>query len=193
MLSGFAVGHNDVDGQAQVARPWPIPRNANPAGGVITEQGQKAPAFQRGRKGPPVLKNNQPVNAALRCASSLALGHHGVGYDPEKLPASAGGGVTTVNELLRYARFMMGAGTTVDGERFLSTAALDQIRTPQCAAGSRGSVGLAWFMEEIGGVRLIGHDGGTIGQIARLDFAPERQFALAILANASSGGELLRR
>jgi CubicO group peptidase (beta-lactamase class C family) len=133
MLSSFAVGHHVVDGRAEVTRPWPIPRNANPAGGVVT----------------------------------------------------------TVGDLLRYAHFMMGDGMMADGERFLSSAALDQMRTPQFAVGGRGSVGFAWFITEIGGVRLIGHDGGTIGQIARLNLASERRFALAILTNASSGGELL--
>jgi CubicO group peptidase (beta-lactamase class C family) len=133
MLSPFTVGHHVLEGHAEIARPWPIPRNANPAGGVIT----------------------------------------------------------TVGDLLGYARFTMGDGTTADGERFLSSATLNLMRTPQVTVGGRGSVGLAWFMEEIGGVRLVGHDGGTIGQIARLHLVPERQFALAILTNASTGGDLL--
>lgn len=36
MVHSFAVGHNVVDGKATVATPWPIPRSANPAGGVTS-------------------------------------------------------------------------------------------------------------------------------------------------------------
>jgi CubicO group peptidase (beta-lactamase class C family) len=34
MVRSFAVGHNVVDGKASVTTPWPIPRSANPAGGI---------------------------------------------------------------------------------------------------------------------------------------------------------------
>jgi hypothetical protein len=76
----------------------------SPVAMEFTEQGQNAPAFKRGMNGPSVLTNNQPMNSALPCVSSLAPGQHGpgqhgleqhgVGCDPEKLPASVGGDVT---------------------------------------------------------------------------------------------------
>lgn len=133
MLNSFAVGHAVADEATEVARPWPIPRNANAAGGLTA----------------------------------------------------------TTGDLLRYARFHMGDGTAADGSHVLSRASLDLMQTPQVEAGARGSVGLAWFVEDWEGGRLIGHDGGTIGQSARLRFIPARNFALAILTNADRGDNLL--
>ncbi len=133
MLHSFVAGHNVVNDQAAVARPWPIPRNANPAGGVTT----------------------------------------------------------SVGDMLRYARFQMVDGTAADGTRVLSRASLDLMQSPLVEAGVRGWVGLTWFMQEWDGVRVIGHDGGTIGQIARLRLAPARDFALVMLTNASRGGALV--
>lgn len=132
MLHSFAVGHNAGGERAEVARPWPIPRNNNPAGGIST----------------------------------------------------------TVEDLLRYARFVMGDGRTPDGEPFLAGNLLDQMRTPQVRVDETTHVGLAWFLQDLGGVRLVSHDGGTIGQIARLVCAPAQGFALVLLTNANRGGEL---
>jgi CubicO group peptidase (beta-lactamase class C family) len=36
MVRSFAVGHNVVEEKVSVATPWPIPRSANPAGGVTS-------------------------------------------------------------------------------------------------------------------------------------------------------------
>jgi CubicO group peptidase (beta-lactamase class C family) len=132
MLHSFAVGHNALDAGAEVARPWPIPRNNNAAGGIVT----------------------------------------------------------TAGDLLRYARFVMGDGRTPDGAPFLARETLELMRTPGVRVDEMTHVGLSWFIEEFGGVRTVGHDGGTIGQIARLLCAPAHGFALVLLANANRGGEL---
>jgi hypothetical protein len=132
MLHRFAVGHLLVDDTLAVARPWPIPRNANPAGGITT------------------------------------------------CPA----------DLLRYARFHMGDGTNADGARLLTKSAIEFMQAPMMEARADQRMGLAWFIQDLQGVRLISHGGGTNGQIALLLLAPERQFALAIMTNASSGDEV---
>lgn len=36
MTHRFAVGHNVVEGEAHVARPWPLERSTNPAGGIAS-------------------------------------------------------------------------------------------------------------------------------------------------------------
>jgi CubicO group peptidase (beta-lactamase class C family) len=133
MLHSFAVGHNVVGERAEVARPWPIPRGNNAAGGITT----------------------------------------------------------SVSDLLRYARFEMGDGTTPDGMRILSRDALDLMQTPGIPASEGRRIGLSWFIQEIEGVHVIRHDGGTIGQSARLLFVPARNFALTILTNANRGGDLI--
>jgi CubicO group peptidase (beta-lactamase class C family) len=47
---------------------------------------------------------------------------------------------------------------------------------------------LGWMVSDLGGVTVVGHDGGTIGQSARLRFAPSSGTAVALLSN---GGDFL--
>lgn len=41
MIRSFAVGHTTIDGRCVVATPWPIPRSANPAGGLASTAGDQ--------------------------------------------------------------------------------------------------------------------------------------------------------
>jgi hypothetical protein len=47
---------------------------------------------------------------------------------------------------------------------------------------------LGWMVSDHGGVIVVGHDGGTIGQSARLRFVPATGTAVALLTN---GGDIL--
>jgi CubicO group peptidase (beta-lactamase class C family) len=98
----------------------------------------------------------------------------------------AGGISATVGDLLRYAQFHMG-----DGAGLLPAALLGQMQAPAVSSVSiLDHVGITWFSRELGGVRLIQHGGSTNGQMAALWAAPSRGFAVAILTNASTGGQL---
>jgi len=102
----------------------------------------------------------------------------------------AGGLISSAGDQLRYARFHMGGGTAADGARVLSPDSLALMRTPAVQASDDEGMGLAWFIHDIDGVRTIRHGGATYGQISAFLFAPARDFALIILTNATSGGEL---
>ena len=39
MTERFVVGHQEEDGEVRVARPWPVERSANPAGGITSTTG----------------------------------------------------------------------------------------------------------------------------------------------------------
>lgn len=101
-----------------------------------------------------------------------------------------GGVVSTVRDLLRYARFHLGDGTAPDGTRILSAATLDLMRTPRARADLDRRVGIAWFLREVGGVRLQYHGGAAIGQQGVLMLAPERGAAIAVETNSARGGNL---
>ncbi|WNM32195.1 serine hydrolase domain-containing protein [Streptomyces sp. Li-HN-5-11] len=97
-----------------------------------------------------------------------------------------GGIVSSVGDLLRWARFHLGTG-----EGVLPAAALERMKRQTVAL--RGSTlgdafGICWFLREVDGVRTIGHGGSGNGQFAELLIVPERNFAVVCLANAGPEG-----
>jgi CubicO group peptidase (beta-lactamase class C family) len=135
MTHRFAVGHFIEDDEVIVARPWPIGRAANAAGGLVC----------------------------------------------------------TAGDLLRYARFHMGDGTTPGGRRLLTAQSMALMRTPQVASTGREQMGLTWFLRPLTGRTTLYHGGGTNGQASRLELLPEREFAVVVLGNGSPGGGELTR
>jgi CubicO group peptidase (beta-lactamase class C family) len=101
-----------------------------------------------------------------------------------------GGVVSTVRDLLKYARFHLGDGTAPDGTRLLSKASLDRMRTPQAKADLDRTVGIAWFLRDVHGLRLQYHGGVAIGQQGVLMLAPDRGAAIAVETNSVRGGLL---
>lgn len=125
----------------------------------------------------------------------FVVGHH---MDEKKIKVSrpwaigragapVGGVVSTVNDLLTYARFHMGDGRSASGKKILSAKSLKQMRTPLYPASGFDQIGLTWFIRDVGEVNVINHGGATHGQIAGLYFVPEKQFALAVLTNSEEG------
>ncbi len=112
----------------------------------------------------------------VRVARPWAIGRAGAGV---------GGVVSTVKDLLAYARFHIG-----DGRRLIQRKSLEAMRIPQIDAGGRGKMGLTWFIRQAGGLTLYGHGGATKGQQATLQFIPPEDFAIAILTNSGDGGIL---
>jgi CubicO group peptidase (beta-lactamase class C family) len=103
--------------------------------------------------------------------------------------SAAGGIVTNVGDLLRYARFHLGreAGP-------LGAGSIARMREPQVETDEPGrSMALTWFVRELEGVGLAEHGGGTNGQQSFFSIAPEAGFALAIVTNHAPGGSRLIR
>jgi CubicO group peptidase (beta-lactamase class C family) len=100
------------------------------------------------------------------------------------------GVVSTANDLMRYARFHLGDGTTPDGARLLSRESLELMRTPLADADLDRKVGVSWFIRSVGGVRLQYHGGGGIGQQSVLMLAPDRREAVTVQTNSARGGLL---
>ena len=128
MTYRFATGHNS----GQVARPWPLPQAAYPAGGI---------------------------------ACSL-------------------------QDLLSFAQFHMGDGSTPDGDTLLQPQSLVQMQTPQVTVWKKESWGLTWSVNDTYKTRLVSHGGGTNGQVSQLILAPQENFAVAVFTNADEGGQV---
>jgi CubicO group peptidase (beta-lactamase class C family) len=98
-----------------------------------------------------------------------------------------GGLVSSVSDLLRWARFHLGDG----GARVLPAEVLRRMREPLAPlrASSLGdALGIPWFLRDVDGVRVAGHAGSANGQFAELVTVPERGFAVVSLANAAPDG-----
>lgn len=118
---------------------------------------------------------HQKVKGKVQVARPWAIGRAGNGV---------GGVVSTVVDLLKYARFHMGSGR----KTIITGKSLRAMRVPQVNTGSRGWMGLTWFIREAGKFKVYAHGGATNGQRAYFFFIPEKDFACAILTNSDDGG-----
>ena len=114
--------------------------------------------------------------------------------------------IADVGDLLRYAQFQMGDGKAAAGEdaadgdvggeeaepvQIVQPDTLVQMHAPKLNRwGEKEQMGLAWFINDVGGTRQLSHGGGTLGQISLLCFFPEHKTALAVLTNATEGGAI---
>ena len=137
---------------------------------------------------------------------SFAVGHINRDEEGQKTIATArpwrmlraanpmGGISATLGDTLSWARFHMGDGTGKDGQRVLSRTSLDLMKTPtaKLPVALGDSVGISWLIKQVGPVRLVGHGGTTEGQLSAFQMVPERNFAVVINTNSTSGGQLHR-
>ena len=98
--------------------------------------------------------------------------------------------VCDIKDLLIYARFLLGDGRTEDGQRVLSAESLARMYQPAARIQGNASWGLAFSVVDRDKVRIVSHGGGTHGQTCLLSIAPKREFAVAVVTNASCGSRL---
>jgi CubicO group peptidase (beta-lactamase class C family) len=118
---------------------------------------------------------HQKVKDKVQVARPWAIGRAGNGV---------GGVVSTVHDLLKYARFHMSNGKN----NVISGKSLKAMRVQQVDAGPRGGMGITWFIRQVGDLAMYAHGGATNGQQAYFFFIPAQDFACAILTNSDDGG-----
>ncbi|MFD9961551.1 serine hydrolase [Amycolatopsis sp. NPDC058986] len=114
-----------------------------------------------------------------------------------EIPRSSGPAGTisaSAREVLEFARMHLRGGLAADGTRVLSEALTADMRRNQVTlpegVGLADSWGLGWFRHHWQGHEIVGHDGGTIGQIACLRILPERDLAVCLLTNGGPARDL---
>ena len=131
----------------------------------------------------------------------FAAGHANAGDSPATLQrpfspstsVTAGGVGLCITDLMAYAKFHMGDGTSAGGERVLSRASLEHMRTVQLHKQSTDDdIGIAWHLRSVGPLRVAAHGGTLAGHILLLEIVPERNFAIGILTNAQNGWRLIQ-
>ena len=146
-----------------------------------------------------------PLSMTRTCFSAdeaityrVAVGHNIVDDRPvvarpwplSRALTPVGGVVTSMRDLLAYARFHLGDGRAPNGARLLSVGSLELMRTRLAPADNDRGIGVAWFLREIGGMRIQVHSGGTVGQQSVLMLAPDQGFAVGVQTNSSRGSLL---
>jgi CubicO group peptidase (beta-lactamase class C family) len=110
---------------------------------------------------------------------------------PLWLPRSvdpAGGLWSTTRDVLRYARLHLGAQAAPERASIVQPASLRRMQEPAVPVpGLPLWMGLDWFIQDIDGLRVISHNGDTLGQHTVFVAVPERGFALALLLNGQPG------
>jgi len=96
-------------------------------------------------------------------------------------------------DLLKFVAAHLAHGRIARGQRLLSAASAaamqrQQVRLQKHAPAAIGGWGLGWALQNFGGHKVIGHDGGTIGQYSFLRVSPEKRVAVALLTN---GGDAI--
>ncbi len=106
---------------------------------------------------------------------------------------TAGGVGLCIADLMTYARFHMGDGTSPKGERVLLRETLEQMRTAQLHKQSTDDdIGIAWHLRTVGNVKTASHGGTLGGHNLLLEIAPDRNFAIAILTNSNVGWRVIQ-
>ncbi|MGH9170573.1 MAG: serine hydrolase [Acidimicrobiales bacterium] len=103
---------------------------------------------------------------------------------------------STAAELVRFVQMHLHGGVSGSGGRILSEAAVAQMQQVQATmppvAATPRTQGIGWLMDEWSGKAVIGHGGGTIGQLSFLHALPADDLVVALLTNATTGGLLWR-
>ncbi|MGH2460578.1 MAG: serine hydrolase domain-containing protein, partial [Chloroflexota bacterium] len=99
--------------------------------------------------------------------------------------------ISCAADLLTWARFHLGDGTTEDGTRLLKPESLAQMQAPTVPAGSLAdAVGITWQVTDVGGARTVGHGGVWQSQMSAFRMVPDRAGAVVVLTNSHLGAQL---
>jgi CubicO group peptidase (beta-lactamase class C family) len=108
----------------------------------------------------------------------------------ETIAASPAGALSATG--IDMGRFMLSLlqGGSLEGNRVLSEQALATMMAPQIATPG-GNMGLVFFERKLGGIRFVGHDGGTMSFFSVLLVSPERGLGVFVSYDGGAGGQAL--
>lgn len=106
---------------------------------------------------------------------------------------TAGGVITSVSDLMTYARVHLGDGRAPGGAPYVSRATLDLMQTAQLRKhGTTDEMGLGWHLRTVGGVATMAHGGTLNGHCLLLQLVPSRNLAFTVLTNHQDGWRLVQ-
>jgi CubicO group peptidase (beta-lactamase class C family) len=126
---------------------------------------------------------------ASRLATGYVLGRAGPRAVPDRVWIDAGAGeiYSTSRDMARFVAALLGAGANEHG-RILGPATLATMFEPHYQPDPRiAGIGIAFFRDDVGGRRVMGHDGILPGFNSELLLAPDDGVGLIAFTNGSSG------
>jgi D-alanyl-D-alanine carboxypeptidase len=114
-----------------------------------------------------------------RSVGYMRTGSDGWGPNTETLPyrgMSAGGGYSTVEDLLRFA-------AALEGHKLLNAEYTSLLTTGKVDSGGGGKYAYGFFDRNEGGIRSFGHGGGAPGMSGDLRIFPQSGYVIAVLSN----------
>jgi len=106
---------------------------------------------------------------------------------------TAGGVLTSLTDLMAYARFHLGDGRARDGRPYLPGPRLEAMQTAQVRKHATGDqMGLGWHLRPVGGLMTAAHGGTLNGHCLLVQLVPARNLAFAVLTNHQDGWRLVQ-
>lgn len=104
-----------------------------------------------------------------------------VARDPWKFGEVVGHGgvISNMPDLAKYARLQWSTSETAP----LDEATRIMLRTPIAETESGDHLGLGWFVHQMPGTTIVGHDGEVDGHSSSLAMLPDQKFAVIALVN----------
>jgi CubicO group peptidase (beta-lactamase class C family) len=103
---------------------------------------------------------------------------------------------STVRDVLTWSRLFLEDGKTVDGKQLVSAQSIKEMQTPVIEIPDPHTLGSHWgtglILFDWGGRRLVGHDGDTIGQHARLRILPDANLTITLIMNGGDTSKVFR-
>lgn len=130
----------------------------------------------------------------------LTLGHRDRGGQVEVIrpfqttsSTTAGGVLTSLTDIMRYARFHLGDGRTADGAPYIARDLVALMQAPQFRKhGTTDDMGVGWHLRRLGGVVTLAHGGTLNGHCLLLQLVPARRLAFAVFTNHVDGWRLVQ-
>jgi CubicO group peptidase (beta-lactamase class C family) len=104
--------------------------------------------------------------------------------------APAGGLWASANDMAKYLIAALNEGVAPDGTRVVSAENFMYTWTPQVQISADADYGLGWIIEDYKGLRVLSHDGLTIGYAAQIALLPDADLGIVVLTNARTGSLL---
>lgn len=106
---------------------------------------------------------------------------------------TAGGVLTSIADLMRYAAFHLGDGKIAGDRSHITRARLEAMQSPQLRKlATSDEMGLGWHVRTVGGLTTLAHGGTLNGHCLLLQLAPVRALAFAVLTNHADGWRLVQ-